>query len=90
MIKSFKEYWIKEQHNFIGKKISDVSVSKEIYDAGVKAAKGHYEEEAVAIMEYYDTILRKTSAASINDVPKPPQSDREREVIRKLLAGEFA
>lgn len=88
-IKSFDEYWKKYEARFVTENIDPV-VAEALFNAGVKAAKVHYEEEAIATMEYYDAILRKTNTTKLNDVPSPPQSKKEREVVRKLLAGEFA
>lgn len=56
-IRSFSEYNLQTQ----------LFEAETAYNAGVEEAKKHYEEEAIAIMEYYDTKLRETSAGSIEE-----------------------
>jgi hypothetical protein len=52
---AIKKYddWSKEQSRSVR--------PEEVYEAGIKAAKNHYEEEFVATAEYFDSVLRRTS-----------------------------
>lgn len=58
MIKSFDDWY---SDNFGGPEDPIVYTIKDTYDAGVKSASNHFEEEFVATAEYFDSVLRRTS-----------------------------
>lgn len=52
MIKLYEDWKNEQPHNF---------TTEKAYNAGVKEAKAHYEEEFVNTAEYFDSVLRRTS-----------------------------
>lgn len=51
-MKTYKE-WIEEQANNV--------TTEQAYNAGLKEAKGFYEEEIAGNLEYADSVIRRTS-----------------------------